>query len=149
MPDSKRQQIVLAVKTRFQGILIASGYETNIGQKVYEWRDAAIQSADLPALNLIDVAEDSIQGSSNVQEHSLEMWVECHTQDGTTNGATVRKVIADVVKAIGVDRTWGSLAFNTLPMRNEIGFEHKDKFNGGVTIKFKILYRTQNFNPFS
>ncbi len=49
MADSKRQQIISAIKTGLQSITIANGYETDLGSSIYEWRLAEYQSMELPS----------------------------------------------------------------------------------------------------
>jgi hypothetical protein len=57
-------------------------------------------------------------------------------------------LLADIWKAIGTDRKWSTLAFDTNPLRDEITIEHEALKLVAVRLEFEILYRTTSFNPY-
>ena len=153
MSDSIRQQIVTALDTRFKAILVANGYVTNLGEHIFEWRTTEVQEAELPALIWRDYAVSeaipvTIMGASSLTEQAIDVELDIMAQDGPTTGATIRSLIADVQKAIGVDHTWGGLAIRTDDAGNETGRDQAGKITGSVTMRIRITYRTKLWNAY-
>lgn len=114
----KKDQIISAVKTRLQTITTDNGYNTNAGNNVFEGRTTAIPDSQLPAINILE-GTDTFQnvlenGAASIHERILELDFEIVT-NGNTVTQDLRKVEADVIKAIGVDETFGSLAVQCIP----------------------------------
>jgi len=159
MADSIRQKIVDAVVTRFKTILVAGGYETNLGQKVFVWRDTREDAdpfgdTELPALNIRDTKCETQYSAIATQRHQHRLTVEVELWTITATVHTqVRKLIADIHKAIGVDRRWEvagmKLADNTEPFQDEMGTEHKGKLKGGALFKFIVVYSTRAWDPYT
>jgi len=149
MSDSRRQLLVDAVRTRFATILVSGGYETNIGAKLFEWRVTELETADLPALNFRDTRNVTEQKLSHIHQHALEFEADVLTAGVSETPKQIRKMIADVVKCIGVDRTWGGIAYDTDPKEDVLGMDQAGLIAGGARIKFVIKYRTRSFNPYS
>ena len=146
---SIRQQIMGLIGTRLEGILIADGYETDIGSRVYEWRQESIPEALIPCLVYRDDPEESFADETvprGRHRHRLMVSVDVVAL-GSLVISTVRKMIADVIKAVGADTTWGGVALNTEPPMDEIYIEQKERKIGGATVKFVILYETGRWNP--
>src|SRR5688500_19999684 len=120
---ANRQALIDAVKTRAATITIANGYQTNIGSKVKEWQTTALESADLPGLVIQDPLESTIVGedgeNSGLYRRELEIIFDAVLQESAQNAVEARKAIADVIKMIGVDPTWGGLARRTIPRSEE------------------------------
>ncbi len=114
MADTKRQQIVDAVKARLQTILTAGGYRTDAGGNVSEWRASDWGQNEDPGLILRDEDWDSSAIGPGYQDHDLHLSVEC-VAVGTGTAATVRQMAADVLQAAAVDDTFGGLAIQTVP----------------------------------
>lgn len=153
MATSRRQQIVDAVKARFETISIANGYETDIGATVALWRDTInVRPADtdLPLLNILDRSCQSSNSSFAIrkQEHRLTIEVELWTASSTVD-TTIRKMLADLAKAIGVDRKWGGIADNTEPLGDDIGVEQQGRKIAGALYKFVIVYHTNAWDPYN
>lgn len=143
-----RQQIINAINTRFQGITVANGYQTNIGLNVSLWTDSPWdRSIDFG----VDIRDPDCTGSADVfPAHTFKLTVKvmAFTKTGATTAATIRdKVLADINKAIGVDPFWGGLAQNTEPPTDSIIIEHKDKIIGGCEITFVVQFRTKAWDP--
>ncbi len=137
-----RQSIIDAIDTQLKTILIANGYDTDLGSNVFEWRQVPLQESELPALIYRDVTSEIEIIVLDRHTHILNLEVEVKTQPGSTSGSLARKMIADVIKAIGVDHTWGALAIKTDPVSSEIVFEQHEKIITGAIINFEITYRT-------
>jgi hypothetical protein len=157
MADSIRQKIFDLVIARFRGILTTGGYETNLGQQVFGWRDLVnkpLMETELPAINLRDVKCTIDPQTAGIWHHQLEIEADIIASSGTTTAQDVRKMLADVYKSIGVDRFWtdgGGIrrAFNTEPKTDEIAVEQESKVVGGARINFVIHYRTKSFDAYN
>ena len=136
-----------AVKARMQTILIASGYYTNLGSKVYEWRLTAFEDGDLPGINIADPEQTTIneltQGNYNKHDHILSVIIQVVYSSSSTP-ALVRRMIADVKKAISTDLTWSGLAYNTTAADEPetMDLEQREGTYGSALIKINIYYRT-------
>lgn len=147
MADSKRQQIVNAIDTRLKTILIANGYETNLGQKVYEWRAAPVNENEMPCIIYRDENE-TIDITIGKHVHTLSISVDIIAAKAQ-NAAAMRKYIADIVKCIGADLTWGSLAEDTSPAgSDDIQIHHQENIISGAGMKFIVQFTTNPFDPY-
>lgn len=153
MSVSIRQTIITALDTRLKAILISSGYITNLGQHIFEWRSVDLQETDLPAIIYRDISSGealpvTIMGANSLREYPLEVLIEIHGADGSTTPAQMRSMIADVIKAIGTDPTFGGLAVMTEYLGDETSVEQADKTMGSTTVRIRIIYRTKIWNPY-
>ena len=159
MADDVRQKIVDAVKSRLQTITTGNGYETNVGGNVKVWRDMSsspFASGDLDALNIRDMrTEASREGQPmGTTQHEMTMHIEAATKDNTmARDKKLRKILADLIKAIGTDRQWtvsgAKLAWNTQIESTAIDVQHKGEILGGCQLVISILYRTLDFDPYT
>lgn len=145
MADTIRQQIMNAVKTRLQAITVINGYNFDLGNKVFEWKDSPFADNEMPGLIYKDVSCDI----SQVEGHrcNLHIEIEIAARAGSI-ALDIRKMIADIYKAIKVDIQWGLLAMDTLPEGDSMMIDEGGKLIGGVSIKFIILYRTKEWDPY-
>jgi hypothetical protein len=148
MADSIRQQIVSAFKTRIQTIKISNGYETNIGNNIFEWKTTDFQESELPGADIRDTGEEvEVRGGNHIYTLTIELEAKI---TGATMATQARDIIADCMKAIGVDPRLGGLVQETKPVNNEsLGFEQKDKKIGSLTMKFTLTYITRAFSPYT
>lgn len=136
----KRQQIVDAIKTRFQGITIANGYNSNLGSNVFEWRVTNLNNTEFPACVYRDVTNIRQEGAIGSFRWALNIEIQLIT-DGGTSAAEIRKIIADVYKAIGTDSKWSGIAVTTeQPESDEMDVEQHEKKQAGALIKLSIIY---------
>jgi hypothetical protein len=151
MADSLREQIMAAVKTRFEGITAANGYETTIGARTFKWRVTDFQDEELPCHNFRDTECETEQFLSGVHLHKMKVESIAVAKQPADMDADKygRKMLADIWKRIGVDRKWGSLAYDTNPLRDEIIIEHDNVKLVAVKVEFEIKYRTASFNPYT
>lgn len=157
MADSIRQKIVDAVETRFQGILTSGGYETNLGNNVFVWRDTQkvpLTSDELPALVLFDKQCEGTEDGQVLNRHHfrLTMIADIFT-DSSTGDTFVRKAIADLHKAIGVDEQWTvstvKLAIRTKPVMDQIDIEQQEEIISAARFAFVIEFRTNRWDPYN
>ena len=150
MADSIRQQIMTAIDTRLKTILTAGGYETNAGSNVYEFWDIALEEDELPAIIWRDGAEENELLVSTTQNRRLTVELTIQAV-GTTAPATLRKIIADIEKAILIDYTWEGLAIFTSPVDivGTFDIDHQERKLGECRARFVVLYRTGYLNSYA
>lgn len=147
MADSKRQQIVGALITRLKLISVPNGYDTALGNRVYEWRLDPLGGDEFPAIIVKDTGEE-IDDTANMGKHAHALTVELHCLClGSTAPAAMRKFVGDVYKSIGTDITFGGLAVLTHPVTDKTEMEQGDKLFSATVITVTILYRTAAWNP--
>lgn len=151
MADSQREKIVQQVDSRFKAVKVTNGYETDFGLRAFRWRVTDFQDSELPCFNFRDTECVTEQHLSNVHLHTLK--IECiavHKKpvdmDADKYG---RKMLADMWKAVGVDRRWGTFAIDTNPVRDELSLEHEDRLLVAAKVEFEIKYRTTSFSPYT
>ncbi len=151
MPDSLRQQIINAVDARLKTITTANSYETDLGRNVFEHRTTALGDSELPGINFRDVGCDVSQEDVAIGQHGYELTMEAEivVKAGATSAIQIRKMIADVIKAIGVDPRWGNLAVRTTPLSDGLKFDQSEKIIAGALLTYSIIFRTTKFNPYA
>lgn len=156
MADSKRQKLVDAVIERMRTIKTANGYETNLGENVWEWRINFDETELEPygALSVCDLPADAVNRVENVSDARETIWlmpfqIRFFFKQGFTP-KDVRKGLQDVQKAIRQDDRWKvgniGLAMTSRPQKE--GFlipENSFEIVGGV-IEFEAQVFTHKFN---
>ena len=102
MTESVSERALSAVKTKLQGILVASGYRTNAGASVFR-STKSIQTTDLPALVLWDLGETAADADGNSRSMSiaLSIGIDAHiAADQADTGLMLEQIKADVKKAV-------------------------------------------------
>lgn len=144
---SIRQSIIDAVKTRLEGITIIGGYQTNIGQKVTEWQTYDPNDRELDCIMFRDPSakvtdpdeEDDNTEAWHYKNLALQIFV---LSSGAATPATLRKQIADVLKAVGVDVTWSGHAIDTTLEGDETQIDQETKKIGASLVTLSIRYKT-------
>ncbi|MBT9171352.1 MAG: hypothetical protein DDT18_01726 [Actinobacteria bacterium] len=142
---SIRQQIMDRVRARLQSITVANGFGFNLGANVFEWQVTPLQEVRLPAIVYRDV-ENSIE-LIEAHRNRLGIEIEIMTRGGDTPIADMRRMIADVHRAIGTDIQWGTLALNTYPQGDRISREIETQNIVGAVINIVIEFRTREWMP--
>jgi len=157
MPDSIRQTIFDAVMDRMRLIKVAGGYETDIGHHVFEFRDMDGEpwgDKEAEGLNVRDIEEPAEDQNIRPHAHLKELFIELEfraLEDTTAHAAKrARKIIADIEKALGVDKFWGGKAQGTSPLSvNNLDVKKADRIYALCQLKFSITYRQLAFNPYA
>lgn len=148
MADSKHQQIIDAIIATMQGITTAAGYETNLGDNVDDWK-VNWDDEEMPALSVCDITEDQQlvgdQPDARNQINLLNVQFRIFVKNGTRARA-LRKMKADVNKAIGSNTRWNKLAMWTKPKRSGMVIPDESFEIGGKAIEIQIAYMTGAFN---
>ena len=136
-----RQQIMDAIQTRFEGITLINGYQTDIGLNVSQWKATALNADDFPALEYRDVSCDRMDGGPiGFFRWAATIDTEIVTASGATTMTEVREMLSDIYKAIGLDESWNNLAQWTEQPSDVVIMEQQDKIIGGAKITFRIVY---------
>jgi hypothetical protein len=148
MSDTVRQQIISALDTRLKGILKTSGYATDVGQNVFDWRTEILPEDLLPALIYRDISCETEITGMDVFTNRLRVQIEI-AATGSTPMADIRSMLADIDKAIGVDLSWGNLAILTERISDEaIVATEENKFSGCQTV-IVITFRTRGWDDYT
>ena len=147
MADSKRQQLVNAVKTRLTLIRTANGYETEAGLYVFEWTDYAVPETQRPCL----IVRDGLSSASLTHGkdwHVLEITIDALAH-GSGAPTLVRKVVADVIQAWATDKTFGALADNSWYRGDVLEAEQESRRLLGAQLRFDVEYKTDHMDPYN
>jgi len=147
MADSKRQQLVTAIKSRLGLILVANNYETNAGLHVFEWRDHAVAETERPCLIVRDTLAEA-ELTHGLDWHELQIEIDALV-DGSAAPTTVRKLVADTLKAWAVDKTFGGLAENSWFRGDDLEVEHESKRLMGAQLRFQVDFKTNHMDPYN
>lgn len=147
MPDSKRQKIVTAIDTALKNIKTTQGYETDLGLNIFEWREEPLQESELPAAIWRDTVAPVVDDTFGEHLHKMSMEIEV-IASGASAPSVLRQLIADVVKMIGANLTWGGLAEDARPQTEDIKTDRESKRIGSALLKFEVLYLTARFDPY-
>jgi len=146
MTDSIRQRLIDKVDARFKTITTANGYQTNIGNHVFDWLERDLADNELDALIYRDPLSESEPGTIHDYGNKMRLEIEVKTKSADTTAKQVRKMIADVNKAIGVDDRWGELAIDTQPESVIMDLQQYDKIAGSAHIVVMIEYDTDKWS---
>ena len=150
MADSKRQKIVDAVVAALEEISVANGFETELGANVNDW-EINFQDDELPAVSVCDLTED-VQADMNdehVDIYRLPVAIRVSIA-ADTRAAECRKMIADVLKAVGANENW-TVSGEKLALRTDLkeaGFVlDQEAFRiAAVQVQIEIYYHTERWN---
>jgi hypothetical protein len=149
---AKRQDILTAMKSRFQGIISgSSGYQTQLGQHVFVWRTAPLTATEVPCINIRDIRDDIIDytqdGSRNTaSQHQLTVDIEILVSENTATIEFLRTCHEDLELAISTDEYWGGLALRTVELSNEIMADQEANTIAGMLVTLRIDFRTKKFS---
>lgn len=147
MADSIRQRIIDAIDLRMKDILVSNGYETDIGANVEDWLPEGLESGDLPALIYRDITVETENDTFKTFTHRMVVEIMVAVSSSTP-AKVIRKIIADIDKAVGIDHTWGGLALTTDRNGDEMGVEIAEQKYAGCRIIYTVTFRTEGFNDY-
>lgn len=129
---------------RMSQIAIANGYSTEIGLNTFYWHDLPLEY-DQAGLVYRDVEEEHAQVGRTL-DNTLHVEVEglLFTDNPGLGG---NMILADIIRAIGVDPTWGGLAYDSRLNKNSTTTETDGQSAVRVLVEFDILYRTPLWQP--
>ena len=141
MADSIRQQIITALDTRLKTIRTASGYQTDAGAHVFDWEERTLDDSELDAIVYRDRQNAPAAATlSKLLHYTITVEIELKTKAAGNTAARLRKMLADILKAIGTDETFSGLATRTTPGQDEIDIQQDDKIKGQARLTISIEY---------
>lgn len=144
---NKWQLIIDAVLAQLKTIKATAGYETNAGSNVFEWRANPVEEGEMPGIMLRDTFPEEVL-TVGAHEHKLLIELFVFTC-GSTATTQARQVIADIVKVMGSDRTWGGLAEDTIPAPGGgLGTDIANQLFAVAVKPFYVQYTTKPFDPY-
>lgn len=149
MSDSLRETVVQALNARLQTITVANLYETNAGLNVSSWRDTPLDINTLPALVWRDTDAATPEAGA-LDVHRLNVEIDCVVAGTSLNSVMIllRKLIADVVKALGSDLTLGGAVHDILQGGEEIHVQHEEHKLMNATLAFVLVFSSAHFDPY-
>lgn len=143
--STARQTIVAALITALETISVTNGYRSAVGDHVYAWPDPRLDPDHLPALVVHDTSAPVDLEPHPYFSHTLtvEIYV---IAAGSTASSALSDIMADILKAVGVDHTLGGLAIQTRPIDcNKTAIEQLEKAVGDAEVILEIDYRTDQW----
>jgi hypothetical protein len=154
MADTKRQKLVDAVIARMQDIRVESGFQTDVGARVEEWpqrfdEEELREQPSKAIVGVYDMLDEVSKESLHSQgaTHRLKIQVRIFIT-GATPARELRKMVGDVVAAIGADLTWGYLARDTEPGSEGFIVPTDAMEVAGAAVEFTVVYHTATFDPY-
>lgn len=147
MADSIRQRIISSMDTRFKTILVTNGYQTDIGKHVFWWKKTPFAQADLPGMNCRDRRQTKSFGAG-IYDNFLTVEIEAGVS-GMVSTEDLRKILADIEKAIAIDETWGQLAGTTEIEDDEMNLEEDEQRIAGARMILRVEYTTLRGDPYT
>ena len=150
LPTLQDNQIIQAIKTRFEAIAAGSNYNYTPG-KVYDNFPAvaAIEQEKLYVINLRESNEslDGTREQANDTFHDIRFTVLIDIIGRGYSAAEIRKMKSDVYKSIGQDLTWGGLAFHTeFVNARRNGRDAYDNIISDWTIEIDVIFRKNEWS---
>lgn len=139
---ARRDGIVAAIATRFKGILVAFGYQTDAGRNVFLWRTTPLGTLEVPGIILRDPDRRvTYEYSDTVRDYELTLEVVGVGAPG--NPDDLGAVGDDIYKALlEGDRTFGGLINDITPETDEKMYDQQAQRIGALLVRFKVRYRT-------
>ena len=139
-----RQQIVTALDTRLKGILVASGYASNLGQHVYPWRTRPLSPTEDVALIYRDTIAQKTAAEVGRHQHTLIVEISIISQEDSP-AESMRDMVGDVAAAIGSDPRFGGLARWSRIASDQLTVIEDSGALAGSAITLEITYTTGLF----
>jgi len=148
MADPISQQIMEAVDIALKTIWRTDGYNTDLGNRVYEWRKAPVNIEDAECVIYRDMAPSITR---SVGEDIYELPVEFILIGQNDNIPKIaRSMYADIVKCLFANETWGGLAERTVILPPEdVEYIHHEHTFAGIRFRAIIDFRTTQGDPYT
>jgi hypothetical protein len=112
-----RSQLVEKIQARLETIILANGYASDIGAKVFPWRRTAMDAHSVPGIIFRDEEahlnneENQDEVAIGMWEHRLKLTVEIYFKSATP-ASVARTALNDLITAIYANRgdRWDGLA---------------------------------------
>lgn len=164
MAASMWQQLFDAVKVRFQSITTANGYQTNIGAKVFSWRDTSrspFTQEESPCCTIRDLRRTRENDADTITRHYFQLSFEVVACASAVFSSPpdnlARAILSDIDRALGLEADGGrkfevngvKLALDVLLDEDALEAVHSGDRFVVVRKTFTIRFRTALFNPYA
>lgn len=139
----KKLDLLNAIASRLATITTANGYETDIGLRSSYWQDWDFEYGEVGAITFRDL-EEEVTEVNQFQEFLLHLEIEAvaYTSAGSVSEVELGcNLQFDLIRAIGVDPTWGKLAIKTELKETAKQIQTEGKRAMNLTLSFDITYR--------
>jgi hypothetical protein len=139
-----RMRVMVAMAARLVMILTTGGYHTDIGSHVFVWRDTEqkpLGLTEVPGIVYQDLVDTYEPYTFGVDLHALKIDIRIAVL-GTALEIIIRQAVADLEKAVHIDRTWGGIAIDSFLENNEMTIEHLENKVGMIQVPLMVWYTT-------
>ena len=146
-----RQQVMEAIQTRLESVLVSAGYLTDVGLNVFHWRDPQgepFQPKEKPCCFIRDASSEITPLDNTVHEHAVSVEIGALV-DRSDAAAVMRDIEADLFQAIGVDKTFGGLCYYCQTSGTQSDVKTTGEKNAVVRIMLELRYRTPAWDAFT
>lgn len=147
LPNTIETDIIDQIILRLSAIKEGTDYYTTV-VTVDDNRSTPYEVEEMPVINIVDgnIELESEQVSSDTH-HTLGMSIDLIVLAANDDVLYFRNFLNDIQKAIGLDVTWGGLAFNTelLGIERDIVDQQNNKI-ANARIRIKIIYRKKQWS---
>lgn len=143
---TKEQQIIANIEARLATVLMANGFKTSAGIRVYKNQEYTVQEQTRPLLTLFP-GKNTITTDNTLigqQGHIFEIGIE-GVVDDNERGEETDNLRADLAKIIWQDYSFGGLIVGmpeSVTIDSRVENAGEDGFIGFVQAGFSVLYRT-------
>ena len=134
-----REQVVNAMADRFRQILTTNGYNTDVGNSVFVWKDTPFSVSELPAINISDESSTIEELTNSTERVRLNFRVDIVVSNNNPI-PTIRATLEDIRKAILVDETFGGLVLYTRMVGDEIDSVSKEDLIASAFVRLYTVY---------
>jgi len=139
---SKDAEIMDALKSRLETILVANGYQTAIGQKVFIWRSTPLGPEEVPAIMAEDTDIDHDNGAvMGMTRNTMTVSLVAVLSAGATV-SDARKARADLKKCLHGYETMGGLVSSLNVTKSSIEMKQFENVVAGAIAQIIIIYDT-------
>jgi hypothetical protein len=151
--DSAREQIVADLQTTLQGVTTANGYQNTLVEVVREPRSPEHAQA-YPFATLLEINERKQEGGELSPYGLLGCLLDCvvvvwarEPHDSEKLAPEANELLADVKRALMVDKTRGGLAITTRMLGNEPDTDETGLPFGTHSARVQVWYRHSRTDP--
>lgn len=144
-----RQRLIDAIRASLGEIHLANGYSSDAGLSIHEWRDTQSEpfaEDELPCICIRDESGDVQDMDYDTSEHSLTLTVSALDQSDDAP-AKARALEGDVLKAFGVDQTFGGLAHYFQLVNSTTEVRQSGTRSAGIRMTFDAKFRVKSWDP--
>lgn len=148
MPESRQQQVSLALKTALEAITTGNGYFNNVSDVTTSYR-SFLDGNEGFHITIVQGAAKKSQGPLNKWKvmQSYEIVARMFVYTEADELQTLNRGIADIEKAVLVDTQLGGLACDTFLRGNDIMYAEAQDPIAIIKVDIEVHYRHSYLDP--